>query len=441
MSSLLTLGVNSQPRYITDGLVLYVDAKNLNSYPGTGGTTFDISGNSNDGTLLGGTGHSTTYGGIFTFDGVDDRITFSVLDPIADGLFADASSQWTVSSWFIPDITNTAQGAITGKGGGTGGSATYVVWETGTSLFVRLRGGTILTISTSLTNALTEVVITWDGTTAKAYLNGEFVNNISVGVAAKQTNVFSMGATGGGNNTRFKGSIADTKVYNRALSAAEISYNYSSFRGSIYGPISWRGLVYYPIESDTGKIWLDRNLGATRTATSATDSSAYGYLFQWGRFWDGHEITNSTTTTTNATTAVPSAGNVWDGKFIIETNSPWDWLTVQDNTLWQGVTGTNNPCPPGYRLPTETELNDERLTWSTNNSAGAYASPLKFPSPGYRGVLISGNRGFIGTHGFYLSSNVSSVYSRLLYFRSDASFMSSNRRADGFSVRCICDNC
>lgn len=233
MSSLLTLGVNSQPRYITDGLVLYVTGFNEYSYPGTGTTFYDISGNGNDGTLLGGVTMTNEYGSgdyyFPTFDGVDDRITFSVLDPIADGLFADASSQWSVSSWFIAQNTSISnQGAITGKGGGTGGSATYVVWQQYGNLYTRLRGGTILTITNTLNNFgdVHEVVITWDGTTAKAYFDGQFANNISVGTAAKQTNVFSMGATGGGNNTRFAGVMFDTKVYDRALSLDEILYNY-----------------------------------------------------------------------------------------------------------------------------------------------------------------------------------------------------------------------
>ena len=239
MSNLLTIGIQNQPKYVTNGLVLYVTGYNMNSYSGTGTTLYDISGNDNDGTMLGGVSILTPIPGTdifhyaFYFDGSDDRITFSVLDPIADGLFADASSQWTVSSWFIAQNTSiTNQGAITGKGGGTGNAATYVVWQQYGNLYTRLRGGTILNITNTLNNFgdVHEVVITWDGTTAKAYFNGQFSNNISVGTAAKQTNVFSIGATGGGNVTRFAGSIIDTKVYNRALTSNEITYNHDMMR-------------------------------------------------------------------------------------------------------------------------------------------------------------------------------------------------------------------
>lgn len=105
----------------------------------------------------------------------------------------------------------------------------------------------------------------------------------------------------------------------------------------------------------TGETWMDRNLGAIQVATSSTDPDSYGDLYQWGRAADGHESPTSGTTSANATTAVPDAGNAWDGLFITETSPPVDWLTPQDNTLWQGVSGTNNPCPSGYRLPTEAE--------------------------------------------------------------------------------------
>jgi formylglycine-generating enzyme required for sulfatase activity len=64
------------------------------------------------------------------------------------------------------------------------------------------------------------------------------------------------------------------------------------------------------------------------------------------------------------------------GDFIINGSSPYDWRNPQNDNLWQGVSGTNNPCPSGYRLPTEAEWEAERQNWSSNNTAGAFASPL-----------------------------------------------------------------
>jgi uncharacterized protein (TIGR02145 family) len=179
----------------------------------------------------------------------------------------------------------------------------------------------------------------------------------------------------------------------------------------------------------TGKTWMDRNLGAAQVATSSNDANSYGDLYQWGRRADGHQCRNSATTSTNSSSDQPGHGN-----FILEPNSPYDWRSPQNTNLWQGVNGVNNPCPSGYRLPTETEINAERLSWSQNNSAGALASPLRLPMAGGRSSNGSLD---VGTNGYYWSSTVSSTGSRNLEFDEDDDDVDTRERADGFSVRCI----
>jgi len=183
----------------------------------------------------------------------------------------------------------------------------------------------------------------------------------------------------------------------------------------------------------TGKIWMDRNLGASQVATSSTDSAAYGDLYQWGRGSDGHQIRTSGTTATLATSDTPGHGN-----FITIGSSPYDWRNPQNDNLWQGVSGTNNPCPSGYRLPTEAEWEAERQSWSSNDAAGAFASPLKLPVAGYRSYS-NGSLNNVGSYGGYWSSAVSGSYARRLRFDSSNAYMGSDGRAGGYSVRCIKD--
>ena len=182
----------------------------------------------------------------------------------------------------------------------------------------------------------------------------------------------------------------------------------------------------------TGKTWMDRNLGASRVATSSTDSESYGDSYQWGRLKDGHECRNSPTTTTLSTTDVP-----WHGNFITTSNSPFDWRTTQNDLLWQGVNGINNPCPSGYRLPTSAELNNERLSWGSQNGAGALASPLKLPMTGSR--LINGSLFDVGLDGAYWSSTVSGANASYLAFNSGSAGIYSPQRARGNNIRCIKD--
>jgi uncharacterized protein (TIGR02145 family) len=184
----------------------------------------------------------------------------------------------------------------------------------------------------------------------------------------------------------------------------------------------------------TGRIWMDRNLGATQVATSSTDVNSYGDLYQWGRRADGHQCRTSPTTATLSSIDQPAHGN-----FITINSGNYDWRSPQNTNLWQGVNGVNNPCPSGYRLPTETEINAERLSWSSSNSAGAFASPLKFPMAGYRVNNSTGFLNVVGGAGYYWSSTVSSTTSRYLNFNSSWADMLSGYRAVGYSVRCLKD--
>jgi uncharacterized protein (TIGR02145 family) len=177
----------------------------------------------------------------------------------------------------------------------------------------------------------------------------------------------------------------------------------------------------------TGVTWMDRNLGASRAATSMTDTESYGDLYQWGRAADGHEKRASGTTSTLSSGDQPGHGD-----FIIGST---DWRSPKNDNLWQGVNGVNNPCPGGYRLPTEAEWQAERYSWSSNNRDGAYGSPLKLPVAGYRSSF-NGSLFRVGSNGVYWSSSVDGTNARDLYFSSSDAFVSSLDRAYGYSVRC-----
>lgn len=176
----------------------------------------------------------------------------------------------------------------------------------------------------------------------------------------------------------------------------------------------------------TAKIWMNRNLGATQVATSSTDANAYGDLYQWGRRSDGHQCRTSATTATQSSVDQPA-----DSNFIL---SGGDWRNPKNDNLWQGVNGVNNPCPFGYRIPTAAEWDSERLSWSSQNSAGALNSPLKLTVAGIR--LSNGS---INTaQGSYWSSNVSAANST--YLRIMSGFNPANIptiRSEGLSVRCL----
>jgi hypothetical protein len=182
-----------------------------------------------------------------------------------------------------------------------------------------------------------------------------------------------------------------------------------------------------------GKIWMDRNLGASQVAMSLTDAASFGDMYQWGRGTDGHEKRTSLTTSTLSSLDLP--GNA---TFITTSNS--DWRSAKNDDLWQGVNGINNPCPAGFRLPTAAEWIAEHTAWSSLNKdeVGAFASPLKLPKAGYRGD--NGSIRSSSGGGLYWSSTVSVTYpgrARVLVFDTNYLSIGDNARSYGFSVRCI----
>jgi hypothetical protein len=192
----------------------------------------------------------------------------------------------------------------------------------------------------------------------------------------------------------------------------------------------------------TGKTWMDRNLGANRAAISSSDAESYGSLFQWGRFADGHQCVNRyagdgvTTSANTAVNATVSTDTPPHSDFILRNSGNFDWRTSTNNNLWQGVNGTNNPCPVGYRIPTYAELTEESSTWSPSNSSGAFASVLKMPLAGKRD-LTTGIVSNLGIEALYWSSTPGSTSAGRLRINTTTIGEGTSGRSWGHSIRCI----
>jgi hypothetical protein len=239
----------------------------------------------------------------------------------------------------------------------------------------------------------------------------------------------------GAFQSAISGLAASTKYFVRAYATNSVGTSYGNeltFNTSAPSTAAFNTVV-----GANGRIWMDRNLGASRVAISFDDVEAYGDLYQWGRGKDGHQLRNSPTTTTRSNTDVPGNGN-----FILAPlngGAPYDWRNPQNDNLWQGVNGINNPCPSGFRLPTEVEWTAEGLSWEISG----FASPLKLPMSGGERYIEDGIIRFNYDESSYWSSTV---------FQGSARYISVNKtggksrgdinaqhRGFGFSVRCIKD--
>jgi uncharacterized protein (TIGR02145 family) len=333
----------------------------------------------------------TAYGNEISF------ITTSIQLPVLTTTTISNITLSTASSG--GNITSDGGGAITARG---------VVWSTALNPTVAL--------STKTTDGL--------GTVA-------FTSNITGLTANTQYYVRAYATNSAGT------------AYGNEVSFTTLTPNYAAMypTGTVYcnNVVTAVVDVTNPI---TGKTWMDRNLGSRPETYSYSTSGALdtnSHLYQWGRRADGHQCRNSVITTSLSTTNQPSHANfiIYNQWGLSDYYGNRDWLSTQNGNLWQGVNGVNNPCPVGYRLPTETELNNERLSWGSQNQ-NSYGAQIwiNMTKGGSRG----GATGSISTQttmAYYWTSTVSGIYSRALGLTSQYAVMYDGYRADGGSVRCI----
>ncbi|RXM50963.1 MULTISPECIES: T9SS type A sorting domain-containing protein [unclassified Chryseobacterium] len=202
-------------------------------------------------------------------------------------------------------------------------------------------------------------------------------------------------------------------------------------------------VVYTTVRAADGNIWLQQNLGSERVAESLDDEQAYGGMFQWGRWDDGHQLRNSSVVSSPADNT--PEGLQGSASFI--TGSPTWWASNGADDKWTGsgltdVTETVgvDPCKAigsGWKLPSLADW--ENITQAENivSPVKAYGGNLKLPMGGYR----SGSDGgftFVGKRGYFWSSTATGIGGKYLYIGATVANASAGApRGQGASVRCM----
>lgn len=228
-----TFGEAISTAVVTNGLILHLDAGNTSSYPGSGTTWTDLSGSGNNGTLVGGVGYSTTNGGTLTFDGTDDHVTLpSGFGTWTSGITVFAIVNFGVASnWErIIDFGNgSANNNILFARNGTSDNLEFQVFN-GASV------SQALSVASGITNNVTaQYAATLDGTNGRLYRNGSQIYTVATTVVPP-TVTRTINYIGRSNwaDAYFQTSMNVVMVYNRGLTAAEITQNYNVFK-SRYG--------------------------------------------------------------------------------------------------------------------------------------------------------------------------------------------------------------
>ena len=220
------------PPLVTSSLMLHLDASNATSYPGTGVTWTDISGNGKSVTLTNGPTYSSANGGYIAFDGSNDYAitTTSLYNPTT---YPNES----VFVWWYP----TAAGNIISE---LGQATPNTGWHDSN---IEISSGGLISFSIwhgSLTNRVTssaQSFNTWynlgfvySGTTLTAYINGESIGTTTF---TRQTNsvlfyaIAAQDSTSMGTNAYAAGRCGAFYNYNRALTATEVTQNFNALRG------------------------------------------------------------------------------------------------------------------------------------------------------------------------------------------------------------------
>jgi hypothetical protein len=226
------------PSIVTDGLVLNLDAGNTASYPGSGTTWTDISGNGNTGTLTNGPTYSSADGGSIVFDGVDDRVDCGNLNTLSNmtvQMFVKPLSNSGGYKAFIGAVGGTGQDYDSGFNIDMGPNSTsafnYCNFEGG---IYRIGGGSNFMTSSIPFGTWVSICFTISPTYIQYYVNGiaqlgaNRLNNSTTTIGMNNLMIGRRPYSGG---VVLNGNIANTQIYNRALSATEVSQNFEALRG------------------------------------------------------------------------------------------------------------------------------------------------------------------------------------------------------------------
>ena len=224
------MAVNYSPKIVTDGLVLCLDAASRKSYPGSGTTWFDRSGNGNHGTLTNGPTFSSANGGSIVFDGTNDYVLCPKPSSIVN------SGQISISLWAkwitVGTSTSTIQALIDNNH--NGGTLQGFVIQDRPDLSKSLTVGFVPNTNGLVSSFIVgngnwhHIVATHNGSVSKLYIDGNLDNQVSeVGLVSLQPNIY-IGYWQFVPGIYLNGSISLVQIYNRDIDLNEVKQNFNA---------------------------------------------------------------------------------------------------------------------------------------------------------------------------------------------------------------------
>jgi hypothetical protein len=219
------MALSYNPKIITNGLVLCLDAANRDSYPGSGTLWNDLSGNRYNFSLVNSPTFSSSNSGILTFNGTNQHSTVTGPSIGTDDYALELWARFTsLPSNGVLFDSNSADNA------GDGIMITY----SGGNLYFRYRGSFTPFVSTASITASTwyHFAMVRNGSTVTAYINGSSIGTFSETARNLSSTRYTIGTYTVRNNFYFPGNVSSLKVYKGVtLGQTEIQQNFNALRG------------------------------------------------------------------------------------------------------------------------------------------------------------------------------------------------------------------
>ena len=232
------MGLAHSPSVVTDGLVLYLDAANPKSYPGSGITLGNLSGTGNS-ILKNGTGYTASNGGALVFDGSNDYVETQQFQ-------FERTQSFSLCAWINPSvISNNTNYQILNNENSSYRGYQFSIFSS-SRLGFSLRNNTSNSIlvegpdMSANVNLWQNVVVTYNGSSdvggVKFYKNTDLFSNLNVLSNTLNKTTLSgettwIGIRRPSSISPFNGRISMLMIYSRELSAAEVAQNFAATRG------------------------------------------------------------------------------------------------------------------------------------------------------------------------------------------------------------------
>ena len=226
---------------VADGLKAHLDAGNVLSYYGAGTVWKDLSGNSNNAALTNGPAYSNADSGAITLDGIDDSIVIP-----NSAAFPSSAGSWSIWAYYSSSTnrmtliqrhsSQSASGIIVTVNG-TSDSVSMQIYSSNVSQSVLSIGTSAAALNKNRWNNIT---VTFDSTNpASVYVNGVLsASGTPTGAWSFNNQSITLGTSPDSFWAKYAGKVSNIQIYNRALTSAEVSQNYSALLSRFYPVVS-----------------------------------------------------------------------------------------------------------------------------------------------------------------------------------------------------------